>query len=146
MKFYDTLIADYGLTAIIDLTAADGTLMTHRAKERIPYFGFCLTECHATLLKTRVVQQVLESMFTPGERECDLELVAMMTPKGHPAQTNEPSKTGTDTGTGQSTLTDFQEKLKQFKAMAEKSPEEGSGPKKARVTASKNEEADSPDE
>ena len=40
VKFYQTLISDYKLEkGIIDLTAGDGTLMIHCAKERIPYLG-----------------------------------------------------------------------------------------------------------
>jgi hypothetical protein len=153
LKFYDSLISDYALSAIVDLTAADGTLMAHCAKERIPYFGFCLSERHAQLLKTRVVQQVLESFFTAGERECDLELAAMMTPAAQ-ASAAGAGAAGAAAGSMPNALKDFQDKLKQFKLKADGSAtgteaaddDDDTAPKRPRGKAAvMKEEPDSPD-
>ena len=79
VKFYQTLISDYKLEkGIIDLTAGDGTLMIHCAKERIPYLGFTLSEAHSKALKQRATAMLLEAMFTAGDRLYNPELALLM--------------------------------------------------------------------
>jgi hypothetical protein len=140
LRFYETLLADYFLTAIVDLTVGDGTLLIHCAKERIPYIGFALSERHAELIKHRAVQQVLESMFVPGERECNPELAAMMQKTGATvgAQGNETVPKPPDPSSSSTTnpLADFQAKLEAFKRKAEGAgTADASGSKKSKGDA-----------
>ena len=100
-KLYQTLLADYHITAVIDLTAGDGVLMTHCVKARLPYCGFALSEAHSKILKAVVTSKILEKMFQPGERGLyDPALANLLQPQ---AKGNDSKKTETDNDKGSDT-------------------------------------------
>jgi len=118
-RFYESIVADYKISSIIDLTPGDGTAMTYCAKERIPYFGWALTATHASLLKQRVIQQVMESMFIAGDRLYQPELAKLLKTPGTatpPSGSNEGGGKQTEAKPAtQGAMEDFKAKLEEFK-------------------------------
>jgi hypothetical protein len=144
LKFYQTVIADYRLKGVIDITAGDGTLMTYCAKERIPYMGFCLSDAHKSALEQQGVQRLLESMFTAGDRLYQPELAVLMkAQKGNlGSEEKAPGIKGNNDGKAADLLKSFQDKLVALKG--EKGEKDPSNPtKKPKV---KNEKKDDDEE
>lgn len=121
LKLYTTLVADYAMTAVIDVTPGDGTLLHHCISERIPYHGFCLSELHAKLLKAVAVQKILESMFTSGSKLYDPKLAVLMRTETNPTGVSSSSggsaeEGGKNGGKSASPLEQFKKSLDEAKA------------------------------
>ena len=65
-KLFDCLRKTYHVKAWIDFSVSDGQLACACARERIPYAGICLTEDHMQRVRSRCIQQLVESSFTEG--------------------------------------------------------------------------------
>jgi hypothetical protein len=77
LMIYETLIADYHVHSIIDLTPGDGVLMIQCAIDRIPYFGFTLSPAHAEQLKIHATHEILKRMFLSSSKLYDPELAML---------------------------------------------------------------------
>jgi hypothetical protein len=117
LKLYETLVADYKLSAVVDLSAGDGTLMVHCSKQRIPYCGICLSDAHRTALEQRGVKMILESMFVEGEKLYQPQLAQLLkspSTDGKSSGGSGGSKSG-EASKGQELLKALQEKLLDLK-------------------------------
>ena len=75
-EFFEHLKNTYRLKAWIDFGVADGQLATWPARFRVPYAGICLSDGHKMRVRSRCIQQLLESSFTEGSGDrmpCDLK-------------------------------------------------------------------------
>ena len=58
-KMYQEMRVSYCLCAVIDFSMGSGDFALECAKARVPYHGFALSEKHASLVKKRIVQEML---------------------------------------------------------------------------------------
>ena len=58
-KVYHEMRVSYCLCAVIDFSMGSGDFALECAKSRVPYHGFALGEKHASLVKKRIVQEML---------------------------------------------------------------------------------------
>ena len=74
---YDEILHSYRLDAIIDLSCGDGQLALTCARNRTPYFGFALTEKHATLLRDHLIEEILKGMVNEADPMFDPQLASI---------------------------------------------------------------------
>ena len=73
VEFFEELIDDYSLGAVIDIGVSDGALALACFHKKIPYTGFCLTQEHKekvqALLEAHMVQcaQLAEALVVQGQ-------------------------------------------------------------------------------
>ena len=78
-KLFQELVGSYKLTkGIIDFGMGDGVLATYCALNRIPYFGFALTETHLKLVKEKIIAGILDAMATEGGKEYNPHFASML--------------------------------------------------------------------
>ena len=58
-NIYKEMRVSFCLCAVIDLSIGAGELALECVKARVPYHGFALSEMHATLVKKRLVQEIV---------------------------------------------------------------------------------------
>ena len=59
-RFYETLLHDYTVKSIIDLTPGAGTLAVVALRKRIGYLGICMSGPHRDLLAKRLRSQAIK--------------------------------------------------------------------------------------
>ena len=59
VKLLQELRHSYQLEGVIDFTIGDGAFALDCAKARVPYFGWCLTDVHAELVKGHLIKDPL---------------------------------------------------------------------------------------
>ena len=72
------ILHSYRLGAVVDLTVGDGQLALQCARQRIPYFGFCLTAVHATKLCEHLIEEIMNGMLQESDPMFDPKLAALM--------------------------------------------------------------------
>ena len=74
-EFWDEVIHDYQLGAVIDLAAGDGTFALQAVRNRIPYTGFVFTSHHKEMLMARLLDRLSAGALKAGDKWYDPTLV-----------------------------------------------------------------------
>ena len=98
--FFQEVIHRFKPKAIIDCGMSDGILALECTKMRIPYIGFGLTEIHVELLKAHMVQELMKSFHTEGEKEYDPELALLFKPEKGPVEAQPKKRLATSLVSG----------------------------------------------
>ena len=77
-KYYESLIHDNGLNAVINLTAGDGNCAKACMKQGVSCISLCFTENHRTLLQDHLTDWFMTLMKTEGSFAYDVGYVAAM--------------------------------------------------------------------
>ena len=101
-RFWQDILFDFKVGAVIDLTPADGQLARAALQARIPYTGLVFTRRHADELLQRLQSFVLARATREGGTWYDPRLVESLTASTKPkanekAQTNATSETNAGT-------------------------------------------------
>ena len=73
--FWGEVVHSHCLGAVIDLGANDGSLALVCARDfQIPYLGLCLTEKHATDLRTQLIKTAMEETLKEADKRYDPNL------------------------------------------------------------------------
>ena len=99
-NFFQEVIHRFKPKAIIDCGMSDGILALECTKMRIPYIGFGLTEIHVELLKAHMVQELMKSFHTEGEKEYDPELALLFKPEKGPVEAQPKKRLATSLVSG----------------------------------------------
>ena len=92
-EFWEEVIHDYQLGAVIDLAAGDGTLALQAVRNRIPYTGFVFTAYHKDMLMSRLLDRLSAGALKSGDKWYDPTLVkALLKAKGKQGEEGEPPK------------------------------------------------------
>ena len=79
VMFFEELIHDFSLGAVINIGVGDGALALACMRSRIPYTGFCLTEEHKVGVEARLEGQMLQGALNPKDKWYDPVLVKALT-------------------------------------------------------------------
>ncbi len=132
-SFFETLVDDYHLAAVLDLTPGPGLMAISCLKKRIPYMGVCLTEAHRTHLQENLLTMLLgefQDETSPLYEPDYAGLLASAEKKTESKTKTKPSKTTKKT-TPAGTDTDKQKPAKR-KGNKKKDPGNVSEPSKKR--------------
>ena len=96
VEFFEELIHDYSLGAIICIGVGDGAAALACLRHGVPFTGFCLTEEHKTRVRARLEEQMVRGALERGDKWCDPQLVAAltsMTPRREEPSSDESAST-----------------------------------------------------
>jgi len=74
-KFWDEVVNDYQLGAILDVAAGDGMLALTAVRNRLPYTGLVFTAVHRDLLMARLLDLLSAGALRAGDKWYDPSLV-----------------------------------------------------------------------
>jgi hypothetical protein len=92
-KFWEEVVHDYQLGAILDVAAGDGGLALTAVRRRLPYTGVVFTTRHRELIKARLLDILSAGALTAGDKWYDPSLVKVLVAaakkKKHEEETGE---------------------------------------------------------
>lgn len=88
--FWEEVLYDYQIGAVIDVAAGDGSLALAALRARIPYTGVCLTEEHKSKLLSRLKDLLCAGAVRAGDKWYDPTLAKALV-QATKSQEGEPS-------------------------------------------------------
>ena len=79
-KFWDEVVNDYQLGAILDVAAGDGMLALTAVRNRLPYTGLVGAAIHRVLLLARLLDPLSAGALRAGDKWYDPSLVKSLVP------------------------------------------------------------------
>lgn len=74
-KFWEEVVHDFQLGAILDIAAGDGSLALTAVRHRLPYTGIVFTTHHRDLMKARLLEILSAGALTAGDKWYEPSLV-----------------------------------------------------------------------
>ena len=77
--FWDEVVQDYQLGAILDITVGDGSLALTAVRNRIAYTGFAFTDYHKEMVMARLLDLMSAGALKEGDKWYDQNLIKTLT-------------------------------------------------------------------